>query len=382
MITNSELFELLAMSSMLMDYNWTEILKRKELFRETFAGFDPNTVAKMGEKEIMEIASNKAIMLIESRVRCIVDNAECIVQASNTITTLPSPQPLPMLPPPPPPLLPPPPTHNTTQQSLSLKLQHQHHHHQPLPLPPLPPLYPRNVPLRSPKAEAISRDLLKHGFRFVGPVIVYSFMQAAGMTIDHLVDCFRFSECVSIVERPWRHDVKDIASVTENRHTLLSIIVALSYSSTVSSPSLINPSSSSQMKASFVTTLASTPLIDCKASMGIISDSISSRRKTTSSSIAIADNVYNAGGFSKDPLERLVKCNSLRAERPGISNDIMQYGSFMHFHGGRLDRGKESEIGREIRREGETDAKWRTYLEGSLGDDPPSLAMIAMETKL
>ena len=65
--------------------------------------------------------------------------------------------------------------------------------------------YPRNVPLRSPKAEAISKDLLKRGFRFVGPVIVYSFMQAAGMTIDHLVDCFRFIDCVSHAERPWRH---------------------------------------------------------------------------------------------------------------------------------------------------------------------------------
>lgn len=65
--------------------------------------------------------------------------------------------------------------------------------------------YPRNVPLRTPKAEALSRDLLKRGFRFVGPVIVYSFMQAAGMSIDHLVDCFRFGECVSIAERPWRH---------------------------------------------------------------------------------------------------------------------------------------------------------------------------------
>lgn len=65
--------------------------------------------------------------------------------------------------------------------------------------------YPRNVPLRAPKAEAISRDLLKRGFRFVGPVIVYSFMQAAGMSIDHLVDCFRFTECVSLAERPWRH---------------------------------------------------------------------------------------------------------------------------------------------------------------------------------
>ena len=65
--------------------------------------------------------------------------------------------------------------------------------------------YPRNVQLRSPKAEAISKDLLKRGFRFVGPVIVYSFMQAAGLTIDHLVDCYRYSECVSLAERPWRH---------------------------------------------------------------------------------------------------------------------------------------------------------------------------------
>jgi DNA-3-methyladenine glycosylase I len=51
-------------------------------YREAFEGFDPNIVAKMGEKEIMEIASNKAIMLAESRVRCIVDNSKCILKAS------------------------------------------------------------------------------------------------------------------------------------------------------------------------------------------------------------------------------------------------------------------------------------------------------------
>ena len=50
--------------------------------REAFGGFDPSIVAKMGEKEITEIASNKAIMLAESRVRCIVDNAKCILKAS------------------------------------------------------------------------------------------------------------------------------------------------------------------------------------------------------------------------------------------------------------------------------------------------------------
>lgn len=64
---------------------------------------------------------------------------------------------------------------------------------------------PRHVPLRSPKAETISKDLVRRGFRLVGPVIVYSFMQAAGMTIDHMVDCFRHGECVNLAERPWRH---------------------------------------------------------------------------------------------------------------------------------------------------------------------------------
>ncbi|PSR85012.1 GMP synthase [Actinidia chinensis var. chinensis] len=168
---DNQLFELLALSGMLMDYNWTEILKRKELFREAFAGFDPNTVAKMGEKEIMEIASNKAIMLAESRVRCIVDNAKCIVQIVKEFGSFSS----------------------YAWAYVDYKPVINRYR------------YPRNVPLRTPKAEAISRDLVKCGFRFVGPVIVYSFMQAAGMTIDHLVDCFRFSECVSIAERPWRH---------------------------------------------------------------------------------------------------------------------------------------------------------------------------------
>lgn len=48
--------------------------------REAFAGFDPKTVAKMGEKEVLEITSDKAIMLAESRVRCILDNAKCIMK--------------------------------------------------------------------------------------------------------------------------------------------------------------------------------------------------------------------------------------------------------------------------------------------------------------
>ncbi|KAH9772214.1 DNA glycosylase superfamily protein [Citrus sinensis] len=155
---DNQLFELLALSGMLMDYNWTEILKRKELFREAFGGFDPKSVAKMGEKEILEISSNTAIMLAECRILNEFGSFSSFMWGYVNF------------------------------KPMINKFR-----------------YPRNVPLRSPKAEAISRDLLKRGFRLVGPVIVYSFMQAAGLTIDHLVDCFRYSECVSLAERPWRH---------------------------------------------------------------------------------------------------------------------------------------------------------------------------------
>ncbi|QHO18238.1 uncharacterized protein LOC107615895 [Arachis ipaensis] len=139
--------------------------------KEVFAGFDPNIVAKMEEKEIMDIISNKALSLADSRIMCIVDNAKCIMKIVREFG------------------------------SFSSYIWGYVNHK---------PIinryrYPRNVPLRSPKAEALSKDLVKRGFRFVGPVIVHSFMQAAGLTIDHLLHCYRHSDCVRLAERPWRH---------------------------------------------------------------------------------------------------------------------------------------------------------------------------------
>ncbi|KAK8322703.1 hypothetical protein V6Z11_A12G187100 [Gossypium hirsutum] len=142
---DNKLFELLALSGMLMDYNWTEILKRKDLYRESFLGFDPEIVAKMGDKEIHEISSNKAMMLAESRVRCIVDNAKCILKIVRQYGSFSS----------------------FMWGYVNYKPTINKYK------------YPRNVPLRTPKAEAISKDLVKHGFRY--------------------------SECVSLAERPWRH---------------------------------------------------------------------------------------------------------------------------------------------------------------------------------
>jgi DNA-3-methyladenine glycosylase I len=55
--------------------------------------------------------------------------------------------------------------------------------------------YPRQVPVKTSKADVISKDLVQRGFRSVGPTVVYTFMQVSGMTNDHLILCYRLAEC-------------------------------------------------------------------------------------------------------------------------------------------------------------------------------------------
>lgn len=77
--------------------------------------------------------------------------------------------------------------------------------------------YPRQVPAKTPKADVISKDLVRRGFRSVGPTVIYSFMQVAGITNDHLVSCFRFQECLNAAEGKEEYGIKDEAErKTEN----------------------------------------------------------------------------------------------------------------------------------------------------------------------
>lgn len=68
--------------------------------------------------------------------------------------------------------------------------------------------YPRQVPVKTPKADAISKDLVRRGFRSVGPTVIYSFMQVAGITNDHLISCFRFQECLDAAEGKGENGIK------------------------------------------------------------------------------------------------------------------------------------------------------------------------------
>lgn len=74
--------------------------------------------------------------------------------------------------------------------------------------------YPRQVPVKTPKADVISKDLVRRGFRSVGPTVIYSFMQVAGITNDHLISCFRFQECIDAAEGKEENGIKDKAEET------------------------------------------------------------------------------------------------------------------------------------------------------------------------
>ncbi|KAM0834063.1 hypothetical protein ACQ4PT_063875 [Festuca glaucescens] len=155
------LFELLVLSGALAELSWSEILKRRQNFREIFMDFDPVAVSKVNEKKLVAPGSIANSLLSEQKLRAVLENARQIVKIADEFGSF--------------------------SQYCWGFLNHK---------PIISKFrYPRQVTVKSPKADTISKDMVRRGFRGVGPTVVYSFMQAAGLTNDHLVSCFRFKEC-------------------------------------------------------------------------------------------------------------------------------------------------------------------------------------------
>lgn len=161
-----ELFELLSFSGALAELTWPTILSKRKLFGEVFLDFDPSAVARMNEKKIVVPGSPANSLLSEFRLRSIIENARqmCkVIEEFGSFDTF---------------------IWNfVTHKPIVSQFR-----------------YPRQVPVKSPKAEVISKDLVRRGFRSVGPTVIYTFMQVAGLTNDHLISCFRFKECTSNAE--------------------------------------------------------------------------------------------------------------------------------------------------------------------------------------
>ncbi|PTM60776.1 DNA-3-methyladenine glycosylase I [Phreatobacter oligotrophus] len=154
------LFEKLILDGFQAGLSWITILRKREHFRKVFDGFRPDLVASYGPEKIEALMADPGIVRNRAKIEGTVKSAGiyCDMMArgegfSDYLWSYVDGRPL----------------------------QPDH-------------LDRSRIPTETPVAQAISKDLKRRGFTFVGPTIVYAFMQAVGMTNDHVVGCFRHEE--------------------------------------------------------------------------------------------------------------------------------------------------------------------------------------------
>ena len=148
------LFERLSLEAFQSGLSWRTILTKREAFRDAFAGFDPDTVARFGEADVERLLANASIVRNRAKIGATVANARAAV----------------------------------TLRAAGEPLDAVIRAHAPEPRDP-PPATWADVPSTTPAAVALARELKRRGFRFVGATTLYALMQACGVVDDHLADC-------------------------------------------------------------------------------------------------------------------------------------------------------------------------------------------------
>ncbi|XP_010539924.1 PREDICTED: uncharacterized protein LOC104813844 [Tarenaya hassleriana] len=159
---DTKLFELLVYSQALAELSWPSILHKREIFRKFFDDFNPSSIVQFSMKRLLSLKVDGALILSEQKLRAIVENAKSVLKVQQEFGSF----------------------SNYCWRFVKDKPLRNGYR------------YGRQVPVKSPKAEFISKDMMQRGFCCVGPTVVYSFLQVAGIVNDHLTTCFRYHECV------------------------------------------------------------------------------------------------------------------------------------------------------------------------------------------
>lgn len=154
------LLEFLVLGGAQAGLSWNLILSRREHYRKVFDGFDPVRVARYNQRKVQQLLDDPGIIRNRRKVESAVDNARALLFVQAEYGTFDA----------------------YIWQSIGGR--------------PRVNRWKRlaDLPAATPESDAMSKDLKKRGFRFVGSTICYAFMQAVGMVNDHLVSCPRHSE--------------------------------------------------------------------------------------------------------------------------------------------------------------------------------------------
>jgi DNA-3-methyladenine glycosylase I len=154
------LYELLVLEGAQAGLSWATILHKRENYRKAFAGFDPVKVARFDARKVERLLGDPGIVRNRLKVESAVENARRVLEVQDELGTL---------------------------ATLLWKFVDD----QPL---VARPRTVSEIPAETVESKAMSKDLKRRGFRFVGPTVCYAFMQAAGLVNDHVVSCFRYRE--------------------------------------------------------------------------------------------------------------------------------------------------------------------------------------------
>jgi DNA-3-methyladenine glycosylase I len=134
--------------------SWLTILRKRDNFRKAFAGFDPERVARFGERDVQRLLQDAGIVRHRGKIEAAIANAR------GTLTL----------------------------REAGTPLEDVFWRHRPRMRKPVASIY--DLPATTPESDALSRELKRAGFRFVGPTTVYASMQACGVVNDHIARCF------------------------------------------------------------------------------------------------------------------------------------------------------------------------------------------------
>jgi DNA-3-methyladenine glycosylase I len=159
-------FEFLVLDAFQAGLSWSTILNKRERFREAFAGFDPERVARFNRRSVHRLLQDAGIVRNRAKIEATITNARAFLEVQDAhggfdpfIWRF---------------------ADGVPQQNRWRTLQ--------------------DVPATTPASDRMSRELKALGFRFVGSTICYAYMQAAGLVNDHVLACFRYAEVAALAD--------------------------------------------------------------------------------------------------------------------------------------------------------------------------------------
>jgi DNA-3-methyladenine glycosylase I len=154
------LFEMLVLEGAQAGLSWSTILRKREGYRHAFAGFDPERVARFDARKRERLLQDASIVRNRLKIESAIANAKAVLAVRDELGSF------------------------DAYVWSFVGGSPKRNRWRTL----------REIPAETPESSAMSKDMKKRGFRFVGPTVCYAFMQATGLVNDHVVSCFRYRE--------------------------------------------------------------------------------------------------------------------------------------------------------------------------------------------